>query len=303
MKVVVADRIHEDGLRILESAGLEVVRAWDVPKSELPGILGDAEALIVRSATKVTAELMDSAPRLRVIGRAGVGLDNIDLEAARERGIKVVNTPEATTVSVAELAILHILNALRRIVDGTVSLREGRWEKKRLMGRELRGKTVGVIGLGRIGREVAGILMAFGARVIAHDKYLSESPVEGVELVDLDTLLRESDIITIHVPLTPETRHMISSREIGLMKRGVVLVNTARGGVLDERAALEALREGRIGVLSLDVFEEEPPSNEELLGHPNFYGTPHIGAQTEEAQRRAGVQIAERILVELGWSR
>jgi len=303
MKVVVADRIHEDGLRILRSAGVEVVEAWDVPKEELPRLLGDADALIVRSATKVTEELMEAAPRLKVIGRAGVGLDNVDLEAARRRGIKVVNTPEASSVSVAELAILHILNALRRIVDGTVSLRDGRWEKKRLMGRELMGKTVGIVGLGRIGREVARRLLAFGTRILAYDKYVRESPLEGVELVDLETLLRESDIITIHVPLTPETHHMISDRELEIVKPGAVIVNTARGGVLDEAAALRALRDGRISVLSLDVFEEEPPRNRELLEHPNFYGTPHLGAQTVEAQRRAGVGIAERVLEELGWSR
>ncbi|MEM3445767.1 MAG: hydroxyacid dehydrogenase [Thermoplasmata archaeon] len=298
MKVLVADKIAKEGIQKLKDAGLEVVEAWEAPKEQLPEMIKDCDAIIVRSATKVTKALIDAAPRLKVIGRAGVGLDNVDAEYAKAKGIKVVNTPEATSRSVAELAIGHMIAAARGIGYGTATMAAGKWEKKALEGVELGGKTLGLIGIGRIGSETAKLAVALGMKVIAYRKSAKDPGIPGVELVSsLEELLAKSDFISIHVPLTPETKNMIGKNELAKCKDGVIIVNCARGGIVDEDALYEALRSGKVRAAGIDVFKEEPPIGiHKLATLPNVSLTPHIGAQTHEGQQRAGVQIAERVI-------
>ncbi|MEM4161040.1 MAG: hydroxyacid dehydrogenase [Thermoplasmata archaeon] len=298
MKVLVADKIAKEGIQKLKDAGLEVVEAWEAPKEQLPEMIKDCDAIIVRSATKVTKALIDAAPKLKVIGRAGVGLDNVDAEYAKAKGIKVVNTPEATSRSVAELAIGHMIAAARGIGYGTATMGAGKWEKKALEGVELGGKTLGLIGIGRIGSETAKLAVALGMKVIAYRKSAKDPGIPGVELVSsLEELLAKSDFISIHVPLTPETRNMIGKNELAKCKDGVIIVNCARGGIVDEDALYEALRSGKVRAAGIDVFKEEPPIGiHKLATLPNVSVTPHIGAQTHEGQQRAGVQIAERVI-------
>jgi D-3-phosphoglycerate dehydrogenase len=249
----------------------------------------------------VTREVIQAGKNLKAIGRAGIGLDNIDTEAAKERGIKVLNTPGATTISVAELTMGHMLALARHIPQATASLKAGKWEKKQFMGTELYGKTLGIIGVGRIGREVAKRASAFGMDIVAYDPYVREADVRdlGLKLLPLEDLLQYSDYITIHVPLTPETRHMLGKREFELMKPGVRIINCARGGVIDEQALYEALVSGKVAGAALDVFEEEPPKDNPLLKLDNVIGTPHLGASAEEGQLRAGVEIAEKMIAAL----
>ncbi len=293
MKVLVSDKLAMEGVQKLKDAGLDVVEAWDEPKDRLPELIADCDAIVIRSATKATKDLIDAAPDLRVIGRAGIGLDNVDLEHAKSKGIKVVNTPAATTISVAELTFTLILASYREVVRGTVTTRDGGWEKKALKGHEVYGKTIGVVGIGRIGQAVAERAVAFGMKVLAYDPYVQS---EKYENVDLDTLVRNSDFITLHLPLTPETNHMISTSQFEIMKDNVVILNVARGGTIDENALYEALSSGKVKMAALDVFEVEPPTGNRLLTLPNLICTPHIGAQTFEGQLRAGIQVAERVI-------
>ena len=304
MKVLVSDPIAEEGVQKLREAGFVVDERPGLPPEELLQIIADYDGLIVRSATKVTRQVIEHGVNLKAIGRAGIGLDNIDLEAARERGIKVLNTPGATSISVAELTIGHMLALARHIPQATASLKAGRWEKKKLMGTELYGKTLGIIGLGRIGREVAKRALALGMDLIAYDPYIKEESVRelGVKLLPLDDLLAHADYITIHVPLTPETHHLLGEREFAKMRDGVRIVNCARGGVVDERALYQALVSGKVAGAALDVFEEEPPKDNPLLQLENVIATPHLGASTVEGQRRAGVEIAEKMIEALGGS-
>jgi len=304
MKVLVSDPIAEEGVQKLREAGFAVDERPGLPPEELLQIIADYDGLIVRSATKVTRQVIEHGVNLKAIGRAGIGLDNIDLEAARERGIKVLNTPGATSISVAELTIGHMLALARHIPQATASLKAGRWEKKKLMGTELYGKTLGIIGLGRIGREVAKRALALGMDLIAYDPYIKEESVRelGVKLLPLDDLLAHADYITIHVPLTPETHHLLGEREFAKMRDGVRIVNCARGGVVDEKALYQALVSGKVAGAALDVFEEEPPKDNPLLQLENVIATPHLGASTVEGQRRAGVEIAEKMIEALGGS-
>ncbi|HLN44643.1 MAG TPA: hydroxyacid dehydrogenase [Candidatus Sulfotelmatobacter sp.] len=292
-KVLVCDRIADEGMELLERKGYEISRCWDMPKTRLSDVIGNYDALIVRSSTKVTADLLTNAKRLKVIGRAGEGLDNIDLKKATELHIEVVNTPHVSAVSVAELTLGHLLALARGIVEGTVSLREGRWIKDQLMGVELNGKTLGVVGCGSIGTTVEHLALALGMKVLAVDICVSE------RFIPLEDMLRQADFITIHVPLTPHTRHMISAKEFAMMKTGVMLVDCSRGGVVDEEALYDSLVSGKVKAAALDVFEEEPPRNNKLLKLPNVHGTPHIGAQTVEAQLKSSVMIAERVVAVL----
>ncbi|MCX8173771.1 MAG: hydroxyacid dehydrogenase [Thermoplasmata archaeon] len=298
MKVIVADKIAKEGIQKLKAAGFEVLEAWEAPKEQLPELIKDCDAIIVRSATKVTKALIDAAPKLKVIGRAGVGLDNVDADHAKAKGIKVVNTPEATSRSVAELAIGHMIAAARGIGYGTATMASGKWEKKALEGVELGGKTLGLIGIGRIGKETAKLAVAMGMNVIAYDPLVKDPGVPGVTLVpSLDDLLSKSDFISIHVPLLPDTKNMIGKAELAKCKDGVILVNCARGGIVDEDALYDALRSGKVRAAGFDVFKEEPPTGiHKLATLPNVSLTPHIGAQTHEGQQRAGVQIAERVI-------
>jgi D-3-phosphoglycerate dehydrogenase / 2-oxoglutarate reductase len=293
VKVLVCDKIADEGVKILEDKGYEVTQAWRVPKLGLCNFVEDYDVLIVRSATKVNAELFARAKKLKVVGRAGEGLDNIDLKKAEELRIAVVNTPQVAAVSVAELTLGHLLAMSRDIVEGTVSLREGKWIKPDLMGIELRGKTLGIIGCGNIGKEVERLANCLGMQVLDVDICVNE------KFVSMEEMLPRADFVTIHVPLTPHTWHMISSKQFAIMKDGVMLVNCSRGGVVDEDALYDALVSGKVRSAALDVFEEEPPKSNRLLSLRNVIATPHVGAQTWEAQAKSSVLIADQVIAVL----
>jgi D-3-phosphoglycerate dehydrogenase len=290
VKILVSDKIFDEGIRLLEEKGYQVTRAWDMPKAELPKIIADYDVLIVRSATKVKGELLDNAKKLRVIGRAGEGLDNVDYERAKTLGITLVNTPHVSYMSVAELTIGHMLALARNIVQGTTTLREGKWEKEELMGHEVNGKTLGVIGCGYIGKTVERLALALGMKLLPVEECVYD------RFVPLAEMLPQADFITIHVPLTPHTHHMISTREFNLMKKGVMLIDCSRGGVVDQEALYQALISGKVAGAALDVFEEEPPKNSKLFALNNVIATPHMGAQTHEAQFKASIQIAKAVI-------
>jgi D-3-phosphoglycerate dehydrogenase / 2-oxoglutarate reductase len=290
IKILISDHIFEEGIKLLEEKGYKITRAWDMPKAELPKIIGEYDVLIVRSATKVKGELLDNAKKLKVIGRAGEGLDNVDYEKAQKLGITLVNTPHVSYMSVAELTIGHLLALARNIVQGTTSLREGKWEKEKMMGTEVNGKTLGIIGCGYIGKTVERLAISLGMRVLPVEECVYD------RFVPLGEMLPEADFITIHVPLTPHTHHMLSTKEFNLMKKGVMLVDCSRGGVVDQEALYQALVSGKVAGAAIDVFEEEPPKNSKLLTLNNVIATPHTGAQTREAQQKASVQIAKRVI-------
>lgn len=296
------DPVHEEGLKVLKIEGFHVDLAYGISGDELREKVKDYEVLIVRGRTKVTGEIIEAAGNLKVIGRAGVGLDNIDLKAADEHGIKVLSSPEAPTVSVAELVFGSLICLSRKISYCDRMMKGGKWVKREALGFELKGKTLGIIGLGRIGREVAVRAKAFGMKVSYYDVYRPSSEVEkalDVEYKDFMDLLGEADIITIHVPLNPKTYHLIGEKEFSLMKNGVILVNTSRGAVIDTKALLAALKNGKVLGACLDVFEHEPPREEwelELVKLPNVIATPHIGAMTVEAQRNASIILADKII-------
>ncbi len=299
MKVLVAAPLHERAISVLKKAGFEVVYEEYPDEETLVELVKDVDAIIVRSKPKVTRRVIESAPKLKVIARAGVGLDNIDLDAAKERGIKVVNSPAASSRSVAELATALIFNVARKIAFADRKMREGIWAKKQCVGIELEGKTLGIVGFGRIGYQIAKIAKALGMKVLLYDPYPNEERAKevGGKFVDLETLLRESDVVTLHVPLVEATYHMINEERLKLMKKTAILINAARGAVVDTNALVKALQEGWIAGAGLDVYEEEPlPKNHPLTKLDNVVLTPHIGASTVEAQMRAGVQVAEQIV-------
>jgi D-3-phosphoglycerate dehydrogenase len=289
-KILISDKIFEEGIKLLEEKGYQVTRAWDTPKTELPKIIADYDVLIVRSATKVKGELLDNAKKLKVIGRAGEGLDNIDFKKVNSLGIALVNTPHVSYMSVAELTIGHLLALARSIVQGTISLREGKWEKEKLIGTEVNGKTIGIIGCGYIGKTVERLAISLGMNVLGVEECVYD------RFVPLAEMLPQADFITIHVPLTPHTKHMISTNEFNMMKDGVMLIDCSRGGVVDQEALYQALVSGKVKGAALDVFEEEPPKSSKLLALNNVIATPHVGAQTQEAQLKASVQIAKRVI-------
>ena len=299
MKVLVCDPIHEDGLKILKDAGFEVDVNPNISYEELKEKVRDYNVLVVRSRTKVTREIIEAGENLRVVGRAGAGIDNIDVEAAKERGIIVLNTPEAPAIAVAELTMGLLLSLARQIPRADRSMKEGKWAKKEFKGWQLNGKTFGIVGLGHIGEKVARLAKAFGMKILI-TKRTPPSPEILKELeaefVPLDELLRRSDIISLHVPLTPQTRHMIGEREIQLMKDGAFIINTSRGAVIDEKTLFNALKSGKLGGAALDVYEIEPPRDYSLMKLPNVVCTPHIGAQTVEAQRAAATLLAQKIV-------
>ncbi len=264
--------------------------------------LRDAHAILVRSATKVDAEALSAAPVLKVVARAGVGLDNVDIKAATTAGVMVVNAPTSNIVSAAELTVGHILSLARRIPAAHASLSAGEWKRSSFTGTELFEKTIGIIGLGRIGALIAARLQAFDMRVVAFDPYVTSARAQqlGVQLLSLDELLEQSDFITIHMPKTPETTGMIGTDQLRRMKPSAFVVNVARGGLIDEDALFEALTTGEIAGAGLDVFTAEPPVDDRLLGLPNVVVTPHLGASTEEAQEKAGVSVARSVRLALG---
>jgi len=301
MRIHINDPLDKQATERLKSVPGVELTSEHLEKEDLLKIMPEIEVLIVRSATKVTADIIEASTKLKIIGRAGTGLDNIDVKAAEAKGIKVINTPGANSISVAELTIGLMIACSRHIARGTIDLKNGKWTKKELEGHELFERTVGIIGFGNIGREVAKRLLAFDMKILAYDPFVKETDM-NVKMVDLDTLYEESDYITIHVPLTPETKNLINKETISKMKDGVIIINAARGGIIDEEALYEALVSGKVYAAGLDVFEVEPPTDElrqKLLALPNVVATPHIGASTFEAQERVGMLLVERLIKEI----
>jgi len=295
MKIVIADKVSPSTLKVFAEYPDWVVVQPD--KEALAGELANADAIVVRSATFVDAPMMDKAPRLRVIGRAGVGVDNVDLDAATKRGVVVMNTPGGNAVAVAEHTFGLMLSMARSLVRAHSTMAAGKWEKKSLQGTELRGKTLGIVGLGRVGVEVSRRAQAFGMKVVAHDPYVAPSLAQqlNVAMVPLDDLFAQSDYITLHVGLTPQTQGMINADAIGKMKKGAKLVNCARGELLNEAAVVEALQSGQLGGAALDVYSHEPVKDSPLATLPNVILTPHIAGSTHEAQEAVGVQVALQV--------
>lgn len=299
MKVLVADKISPKGVAYLrQQPGFEVVEAYGSSPEKVLELVKDVHAIAVRSETKITAAVIAAAPLLKVVGRAGVGVDNVDVEAATERGVVVMNTPAGNTIATAELTFTHILCGARPVAQAAASMKKGEWDRKSFSGIELFKKTLGVVGLGRIGGEVAKRAQAFGMRVLAYDPYLAPSRAKAmqVEGVTLDELLKQSDYITVHMPMTDDTHHMIDEAAFEKCKKGLRIFNCARGGIIKETALIAALKSGKVAAAGLDVFEEEPLAKDsELRALPNVVLTPHLGASTTEAQEAVGIEVAEQI--------
>ena len=299
MKILVSDPLAKPGLEILRKAkDCQVDEKPKLSPEELKKIIKDYDGLIIRSGTNVTREIIEAAENLKIIARAGVGLDNVDLKEATKKGIIVMNTPGGNTISTAEHAISLILALARNIPQAYVSLKEKKWERKKYTGVQLYGKTLGIIGMGRIGTEVARRMLSFGMTVLISDPFISLGKAEklGVQLVELDDLLKQADFITVHVPLSEGTKHLIGKKAFSLMKKGARIINCARGGVVDEEALLEAIKEGKVSGAALDVYEKEPPLESPLLELPEVIAFPHLGASTEEAQIGVAVEIAQQVI-------
>lgn len=297
MKVLVSDNISPKGVEILKNAGLKVDVRTGMKPEELKACIGEYNGLIIRSATKVTSEIIDAASNLKVIGRAGSGLDNVDKVAASKKGIVVMNTPGGNTVTTAEHSIAMLFSVARMIPQATASMKAGKWEKKKFMGVELYNKTLGILGLGNIGSQVAKKAQGLEMNVIAYDPFLSEDKAEalGIKKVSIDEIFSQSDFITIHSPLTPETKNLINAKTISRMKDGVRIINCARGGIINEQDLYEAVKSGKVAGAALDVLEKEPPDNNPLLTLDNVVCTPHLGASTEEAQENVALAVAEQV--------
>lgn len=300
LKVLVADAVSQRGVdEINATPQLEAVVKLKQSEEQLIEIIPEYSALVVRSETKVTAKVLQAAKNLKVVGRAGVGVDNVDVEAATRQGVIVMNTPAGNTISTAEHAFSLLMSTARMIPQAHGSMRAGKWDRKTYQGVELYNKTLAILGMGRIGTEVARRAIAFGMRVLAYDPYLSSSKARTLQvelLENLDDAVTQADFITMHMPLTPETQHMISAERIAKMKRGVRIVNCARGGLIDENALADALKSGQVAGAALDVYEQEPPPAEyPLRDLPNLVMTPHLGASTVEAQESVGIEIAQAI--------
>jgi D-3-phosphoglycerate dehydrogenase len=299
-KVLISDSVHPVAEEMLRSHDIEVDIYPDKTSDELREIVGSYHGWIVRSGTKVNADLIEAADALQVIGRAGVGVDNIDLEAATRRGVLVMNAPHGNTISTAEHTTSLLLSLARRIPEAYDSLKQGRWERKKFTGNEVFGKTLGIIGIGKIGRNVAERMLAFEMNVIGFDPVLSEDTAErlGIELVSFEELLERSDYITVHTPLNDQTRGMLNRDTLARCKEGVRIINCARGGIVDEQALLEAVKDGHVAGAALDVYSEEPPGEalRPLIVHPHVVTTPHIAASTGEAQRKVAEQITEQVI-------
>jgi D-3-phosphoglycerate dehydrogenase len=299
-QILVADKIAKDGVEFLkDQEGFEVIEAYGSSKEQIIELAANASAIIVRSETKIDAEVIQHAPKLKAVGRAGVGVDNIDIEAATERGIVVVNTPGGNTIATAELAFTHMLCAARPIAQADRSMKAGKWERKSLKGVELMGKTLAILGLGRIGSEVSQRAQAFGMKVIAYDPFLTDARAKALNLErveNLDDLWPKADYITVHMPLTEKTRDIINDASIAKMKDGVRLINCARGGLINQDALVEAIKSGKVAAAGIDVFDEEPlQENHPMRDEASLVLTPHLGASTEEAQLNVGVEIAKSI--------
>ncbi len=294
MKIIIADKISERGIALLRETGWDVVMP---AAAALPSELADADALIIRSATKATAALLEKASKLRVIGRAGVGVDNVDVEAATKRGVLVMNTPGGNAVSVAEHTIALMLGLARAVPQANASIQAGRWEKSAFSGTEMRGKTLGLVGLGRVGTEVARRARGLEMKVLAYDPFVTPAAAREVEveLLPLDEVLRQSDVVSLHTSLSGSTEKMIDAAAIAKMKKGARLINCARGELIDEAALAEALKSGQLAGAAVDTFAVEPPKNSPLVGLPNLIATPHIAGSTAEAQEEVGTAIALQV--------
>jgi len=294
-KVLVSDPVSEEGVRLIQEVAQVDIRTGLSPQ-ELVEIIGEYDALMVRSGTQVTADIIAAGKRLKVIGRAGVGVDNIDVDKATEGGILVVNAPEGNTISAAEHTMALMLALARNISRASASIRENLWERSKFLGIELYKKNLGIIGLGRIGGEVAKRARAFGMHILAYDPYISTEQVEklGITSATLEEIYQQADFITLHVPKTSLTRHMIGAPELAMMKDGVRIINCARGGLVNEKALYDAILNGKVAGAALDVFEEEPPKDNPLFSLDQVIGTPHLGASTQEAQVNVAVQVAEQ---------
>lgn len=294
MKVLVCDKTEKEYIEQMRAAGLTVDVRDDITPEELPNVLPAYDGMIVRSRTKVRQPLIEVCPNLKVIVRGGVGLDTIDVEFAKSKGIAVMNTPLASSASVAELAIGYMFALARSMYKATASMKAEKWDKKSFEGDEIGGKTLGLIGVGNIGKETAKRANALGMTVVAYDPYVKD--VDGIQMVTLDELLAQADYISLHLPKTKESAGMIGAEQFGKMKTGVRIVNCARGGIVDEDALYEALTSGKVAGAALDVFASEPPTDWKLLKLDNVIGSPHIGAATKEAQARVGAEVAAKLI-------
>lgn len=294
MKILVCDKTEKEYIEQMRAAGLTVDVRDDITPEELPNVLPAYDGMIVRSRTKVRQPLIDVCPNLKVIVRGGVGLDTIDHEYAKSKGIAVMNTPLASSASVAELAIGYMFALARSMYKATSSMKAEKWDKKSFEGDEIGGKTLGLIGVGNIGKETAKRASALGMTVVAYDPYVKA--VDGIKMVTLDELLAQADYISLHLPKTKESAGMISTEQFGKMKNGVRIINCARGGIVDENALYEALTSGKVAGAALDVFAEEPPTDWKLLKLDNVIASPHIGAATKEAQARVGAEVAAKLI-------
>jgi len=299
-RILICDPIHEDGVEILKRAGFEVDVKLSTTQGELVKAIGDYDAIVVRSGTQVTAQIFEAGKRLRAVARSGVGLDNIDLEAAARRGVEVVNSPEASSNAVAELALGMMLSLAHKIVEADASMKRGEWAKGGLTGFELRGRTLGIIGFGRVGRALSEKAANLGVRVLTLNRNIERGSRQlekgNVEAVPFEELLAASDFVSLHVPLRPDTRHMIGREQLRAMKDGAFLINTSRGGVVDEEALREALVNGKLAGAALDVYEREPPADTSLTGLANVVCTSHIGASSMEAQRANSIIVTEKLV-------
>jgi D-3-phosphoglycerate dehydrogenase len=296
-RILIADPVAPEGIELLRASG-DVDVNTGLAADALIGIIGNYDALVVRSETKVTRPVIEAATRMQVIGRAGVGVDNIDLDAATERGVIVVNAPQGNTIAAAEHTLALLMALARHVPQSDASMRSGKWDRKNYLGTEIRGKTLGIVGLGKIGSEVARRAVAMEMRVLAHDPFVPVERVRalGVESVDFEQLILLSDFITVHPPLTASTQGMIGQAELARMKDGVRLINVARGGIIDEAALAAAVASGKVAGAAIDVFTAEPPKDNPLIGDPRIIVTPHLGASTAEAQERVAVDVAEQIV-------
>lgn len=297
MKIIISDGMSQEGIDILQNAGLEIINRKFTPE-ELLAEIPTADAILVRSATKVTKEVIDAGVNLKVIARGGVGLDNIDVTYAKEKGILVLNTPGASSISVAEMAIAHMFSLARFLYKSTAEMQTGKWPKKEYAnGFEINGKTLGLLGFGNIGKEVAKRALGLNMSVIVHDPFITETDM-NVKLVSKEEVLANADIISLHLPKIKGVDYVVGAPEFSAMKKGVVLINCARGGVVSEAALLDALNSGQVSFAGMDVFENEPPTEaqKDLMNHPNVSLSPHIGGSTPEAQDRIGIEIAEKIV-------
>lgn len=298
MKILVSDKLSEKGVAILRDGGLDVDVKTGFSPEELLKIIGEYDGLVVRSSTQATAELISAGTRLKVIGRAGAGVDNIDIAAASKQGVVVMNTPGGNTVTTGEHAIAMLMSMTRNIPQADASMKQGKWEKKKLSGHEVSGKTIGVIGTGRVGSVVVSRAQGLKMNVLAFDPFITREMAEqrGIELAELDEIYARADYITVHTPLSKETRGLINAEAFSKMKDGVMVINCARGGIIDEQDLIAALDSGKVAHAAIDVYEQEPPTDWSLAQHPQVIATPHLGASTEEAQENVAIAVAEQIV-------